>query len=277
MIKVKKILKIILCLFICIILFFIYIFKIEPFLLVVHQYKIKGNDSSIQSNIKLIQISDIQVSKSYTEKNLEKIVKKINALSPDIVVFTGDLFDNYAKYHPTQEVKKALLEIKAKYGKYAIWGNRDYGGGAFREYKNIMEYSEFTLLENESKIISLPDNKKLLIGGADDILLGNPDKEKMIEEMNKTADYKIFLVHEPDFADDLEKATIDLILAGHSHGGQVRLPFFKEKKTALAKKYTKGFYDLQKMKLYVNTGIGTSHIPARFMVIPEIALFTITI
>ena len=92
----------------------------------------------------------------------------------------------------------------------------------------------------------------------------------------KNCDYRILMLHEPDAADRLPAQNADLILAGHSHGGQVKLPFFKMK-TSLAKKYTNGFYSVNGMKLFVNTGIGTSHYPVRFFVPPEIDVFHISI
>jgi len=126
--------------------------------------------------------------------------------------------------------------------------------------------------------VTVLNGKKLFIGGLDDGLLGNPDADQLLSTMDVDYDYQIVLMHEPDMADLLKDTSINLILAGHSHGGQIKIPFIKTKTTALAEKYNDGFYTINKntgMQLYVNTGIGTSRIPARFMVPPEISVFNI--
>lgn len=272
----KKIGKTLLVLLLCSCLLLLYAFKIEPFLLFSHSYTLSAPGVQAAETITLVQISDIQISEAYPEENLKKLVKKVNAASPDIIVFTGDLYDNYARYHANTSVKEALSDMIAPYGKFAIWGNRDYGGGASRVYSELMESSGFTLLENSSTSITFQNDKTLLIGGLDDALLGAADVEAIKLAMDAPADYRILLLHEPDILNRLEYDTANLALAGHSHGGQVRLPFFQGIRTSLAKEYTRGFYDIGSMKLYVNTGLGTSHIPIRFMVPPEIAIFHIS-
>lgn len=275
---IRKILIFVLCLFLTGALLAGYAFKIEPAMLFTHYYDLNAPDRKITQVIRVIQLSDIQVNAYYTEHKLDKLVDKVNDLSPDVIVFTGDLFDNFSKYKAVDAVTLALSSLNASYGKYAVWGNRDYGGGASRVYADIMSDSGFTLLKNEGVTITTTNGQELFIGGLDDALLGTPDISATLGQMGNDPDYRIILLHEPDLADRLETDSADLLLAGHSHGGQVRLPFIKSPSTALAEKYTAGFYDLSKnMKLYVNTGIGTSHIPVRFMVPPEIAVFNIGI
>lgn len=275
---IRKILIFVLCLSLTGALLAGYAFKIEPAMLFTHYYDLNAPDRKITQVIRVIQLSDIQVNAYYTEHKLDKLVDKVNDLSPDVIVFTGDLFDNFSKYKAVDAVTLALSSLNASYGKYAVWGNRDYGGGASRVYADIMSDSGFTLLKNEGATITSTNGQELFIGGLDDALLGTPDISATLGQMGNEPDYRIILLHEPDLADRLETDSADLLLAGHSHGGQVRLPFINSPSTALAEKYTAGFYDLSKnMKLYVNTGIGTSHIPVRFMVPPEIAVFNIGI
>lgn len=225
--------------------------------------------------VRIVQISDLHMSKYYTEKKLRRVVKKINQQNPDIVVFTGDLLDNYAQY--TGDIKKIiddLSNIKGRLGKYAVWGNHDYGGGATRIYRKIMEYSRFQLLENSGITLSLPTQKKMFIGGLDDGLLGNPSVKEMLS-YRREVNYSIVLAHEPDMADKLLNSDIQLILSGHSHGEQVRLPV-KLFNHNLSSKYSRGFYDLANgTKLYVNKGLGTTHIPIRFGAVPEISVLDI--
>lgn len=269
----KRLLKFMAFIVVCSALVLVYAYKIEPFLIVIDNYNL-GEASADGGSFRLLQVSDIQISPDYPVDRLEVLVEKINSQNPDIVVFTGDLFDVYSEYHPVDQVTGMLAKIQAPNGKYAIWGNRDYGGGAENQYRNIMEEAGFTLLENSG--VTIPYNgSELAIAGLDDSLLGRPDIKKTEESLAQTADYKILLLHEPDMIDDFSSGCVDLALAGHSHGGQVRVPFFHVFTTSLAEKYTKGFYQVNGIYLYVNTGIGTSHIPVRLMVPPQIAVFDI--
>lgn len=249
-----------------------YAFKLEPNLAVVHQLKL-GNQNK-PAEIKVVQLSDIQVSDSYETKRLDKVIRKVNQQKPDIIVFTGDLFDNYAQYQHEQEIIEKLGQMKASIGKYAVWGNHDYGGGASRVYERVMNAANFTVLKNSGETISLNDGKKLFIGGLDDSLLGNPSVDETLAYRQRY-DYSILLTHEPDVADKFIGTDTQLILAGHSHGGQIRLPFYQVK-NVLAEKYIRGLYELSDhTKLYVNTGLGTTSIHARMGVPPEISVFQI--
>lgn len=116
--------------------------------------------------------------------------------------------------------------------------------------------------------------------GLDDSMLGNvymPDSTKIYD-----SNYNILLIHEPDTADSFQEYPYDLVLSGHSHGGQVNIPFIPAinqkaiSSTNLAKNYVSGMYELNsKTKIYVNTGIGTTHVSGRLGVVPEISIFHI--
>lgn len=263
------------------VLLMVYAFVIEPHSLMVNEYKLEGNYiqglNDKNNNLTIIQLSDLEISQNYTEKELEKIVTKINSKNPDFVFFTGDLFANYSLYKPTKEIVNALKDIKAVYGKYAIWGNNDYGGGAVREYENIMEQSGFQVLRNEGVNVKLSNGEKIFIGGLDDQLLGKPTIEKVIMDLEQDSEFKILLLHEPDMVQFLKNDIFDLVLAGHNHGGQVNIPFLR-KIFHIDTRYRAGFYKLghlPKTKFYVNSGMGTSRMPIRFLVPPEIACFRV--
>lgn len=254
-----------------------YAFKIEPYRITVNEVSLNEKTSDF---VKVVQFSDTHIKEDFTYKNLDKVVNKINGENPDVVVFTGDLYDNYAKYHDDDIIIKELQKINAKYDKIAIWGNRDYGGGAVRQYESIMEQSGFTVLKNRNWYITTDTDKKILFTGLDDSMLGNvcmPDSTKIYE-----SDYNVLLIHEPDTADSFQEYPYDLTLSGHSHGGQVNIPFLPaiNKKvvsyTSFSTNYVGGMYEFNRdKKMYVNTGIGTTHISARFGVVPEISVFTI--
>ncbi|EHU5028391.1 metallophosphoesterase [Enterococcus faecalis] len=273
---VKKIgLSIMLLFFFLIIALPIYAWKIEPNLVHVNQVTLGKKNQREPLNV--VQLSDIQVSEFYETKRLDKVIKKVNREKPDIIVFTGDLFDNYAKNPQQKEpMIEKLKQLQATIGKYAVWGNHDYGGGASAVYDEVMEASGFTVMKNQGETVTLADGRRLFIGGLDDSLLGNPSVSETLSYL-ETYDYALLMTHEPDVADAFVGTGTQLVLAGHSHGGQIWIPFYPIT-NVLAEKYTRGLYQLdQETQLYVNTGLGTTAIHARFGVIPEITHFTIYI
>ncbi|NFN04225.1 metallophosphoesterase [Clostridium botulinum] len=258
---------------------FAYSIYVEPNLLSVKNIEI-NNSSNIKNEdtIKIAQISDIHLGEYYAIDKLEKLVNKVNSQNADIIVFTGDLFDNVSKFEDTSKVAPILKKLNANIGKYAIYGNHDYGGGAKNIYKNVMEDSGFKILVNEQANVKLDSGKTMSILGLDDALLGNPDVEKTARNI-KGSNYNLLLLHEPDLSDKFVSYNIDLILAGHSHGGQVKIPFLGEIVTPpLAEKYKDGLYNLntkRNTQLYVNSGIGNTKVPFRFMNVPEVSIFEI--
>ena len=263
--------------------FLFYSYKIEPYQIRVKEYvSIKNKESN--SEVKVVQFSDVHIKEDFTSENFGKAVNKINQQKPDFVVFTGDLYDNYSVYNEDEKIIQELSKIKASTAKVAIWGNRDYGGGAGQHYAEIMERAGFVLLSNQTESFTLENGKTVGFTGIDDMLLGNPNTEIGLEKIK--ADYTVFLTHEPDFLKKYPVEGYDIILAGHSHGGQVNVPFVPSvNETGLtfhahSKEYSRGFYDLEKeddRKIYVNSGIGTTHTSIRFGVVPEITLFRIII
>ncbi len=271
----KRLFYVVLILFLVITAVYIYSRYIETNYLTVHYEAINNryiNKDSIE--LKVLQFSDMHISKYFDEKDIEKTVEKINEEKPDIVVFTGDLIDEYNDYKNKEDVSEIwslLKEINAPLGKYAVYGNHDYGGGAEQAYKKIMENSDFIVLKNDKIVL---DDYNINIIGMDDSIFGKFEKDKLIGFLDEKS-CNIVLSHEPDVIDHLLEYNIDLFLSGHSHGGQVNLPFVKVL-PILAKKYTGGIYSFNNYRqttLYVNIGLGTSQIPLRFMAPPELSVF----
>ena len=256
----------------------IYSFAIEPNLLIVNNNTFEAQDKS--TNIKVIQFTDTHLGKYYSISDLEKAVKKINDQNPDIVVFTGDLVDCANRYKEIDNISQVLKKIEANLGKYAIYGNHDYGGDAVRYYKEIMKSAGFKVLVNNSQSIKLNNNKSITILGSDDGLMGNIKSDKTMENITKE-NFNLLLLHEPDYVNKFIDYPIDLVVSGHSHGGQVRIPFYGAIKNNFgSKKYSKGFYNLSNVrntKIYVSSGLGNTKVPFRFGNIPEIVVFNIKI
>lgn len=251
--------------------------EIEPTTLQITKEYITSPNIPISFNqLKIIQFSDTHLGFHYTLAQLEKLITTINELEPDVIVFTGDLIDEPQTYTETQSLIKILQKLQATHGKFWIYGNHDHGGYGTDIIKNIMDQAAFQLLQNSHTTITL-ENEQLVLAGIDDTILGTPDLEKSLKNSNPEL-FTILLAHAPDFADITVNHPVDVQLSGHSHGGQVRLPFIGHLYTPIhAEKYTQGKYTLDdgKLLLYVNQGIGTTRLPFRFFCKPELHLFTL--
>ena len=249
---------------------------IEPDLLRVIHYDLPHSKIQAQP-IKVVQFSDTHIGDFFTIEELQKVVDKINEQEADLVLFTGDLMDDASVYQGSiEEIGTVLSNIQSKFGNYAVFGNRDYGGGAERFYEELMESAGFHVLLNNHETITV-NGTTLSLFGADDALIGYYDAKqtmKGIEEGN----FNLLLVHEPDLVDDFIDYPVDLVVAGHSHGGQVYIPFVGPLlTTTLAEKYVRGLYDInENLSLYVNTGIGNTRVPFRLFNVPQITVFYLT-
>lgn len=227
---------------------------------------------------KIVHISDIHYGKTINKSKLSKVVDKIKLINPDLVVFTGDLIDKDTDI--TDKVIKDLInelkKINSKYGKYAVKGNHDYNSDSFIE---IMENSEFNLLDNSYDLIYNSKNESIMILGLSSSIKTEIDYDKALsyfkdDNANKEI-FSIALMHEPDNIDELIKYnSIDLVLSGHSHGGQIRLPFIGPlTKIKGATKYYEEYYKISNSDLYISFGLGTTTYPFRLFNKPSINFY----
>jgi predicted MPP superfamily phosphohydrolase len=206
--------------------------------------------------LRLLQFTDVHF-KGDTDF-LESVVSRINALSPDVVCFTGDLIEEGDWLQPALEI---IAEIKAPM--FGIPGNHDHWSGAnFAPIKECFQKTGGQWLMNER--VDLPKLGLNIIG-----------VDRMPAAFPSVADRKnIMLVHYPEWADKLGEARYDLVLAGHTHGGQVRVPFYGP----LIVPFSTGRYDMGRFEtkagpLYVNPGIGSFYLDVRFNCRPELTVF----
>lgn len=225
----------------------------------------------------IVQFSDTHLGFQYTLSQLNKLIHKINSLHPDIILFTGDLMDAPNQYKERHKISPILAKLHAPLGKYCIYGNHDHGGYGSDLYRDIMESADFTILLNKAQSIQ-KDGSKIYLIGIDDAMLGRPDLAAAHKKVPQNV-FTLLLSHAPDLADVASAYPIQWQLSGHSHGGQVKIPFFGALVTPpFARKYSEGLYTVgekSKLKLYVNRGLGTTRLPFRFMAKPEITLFVL--
>jgi len=222
------------------------------------------------NGFKIVQLSDLHYGRTVDDKKLEEIAARINELKPDLIVFTGDLVDKDIKITDKKlaSIKAFLTSLDSKIGKYAVKGNHDYSNKLF---ENIMTDSGFKTLTNESDLIYYQENTPIIISGFASSIKTIPDYDNVFTNLNLTEEelntyYKILLVHEPDQLLKLDDKNFDLVLSGHSHNGQVRLPIFGAIiKTNGAKTYYESYYKVDDTDLYISGGVGCSVLNFRFM------------
>lgn len=225
--------------------------------------------------LKIALFGDTHFSSVYPVSRMRRIAEKINREKPDVVIFTGDLIDSLASDPvDTAAIAAGLAEIEAPLGKFAVFGNHDYGGGAQYTYEDVMAQGGFVLLVNDS--YQLTD--QVCLTGMDDYLLGRPDHQ-LLQRLGDDS-YQIVISHAADAVAGIQGGRQDLILSGHTHGGQVRLPFFtKAFLPTGGKKYDRGLYTLQQGSrprlLYVTSGIGTTKVPLRLACPPEVVFLEV--
>ena len=221
----------------------------------------------------VIQLSDIHIGGLITKSFISNLVKKVNILNPDVVVITGDLVDTKLEY-----AKPALDELKnitSKYGTYFIVGNHEY----FHGVEPIIDYVNslnIKTLENENVYIGEKDKGFYLAGVYD--RFGEkygaykPDINKALE--NSKNEPTILLAHQPKYIEEIDTKKIDLVLCGHTHGGQI-FPFnFLVK---LQQPYVKGLHQHNNTtQIYVNKGTGFWGPPMRLGASSEITILKLS-
>ncbi|MDM5297713.1 metallophosphoesterase [Bacillus pumilus] len=224
---------------------------------------------------KIAQFSDVHLSDTFSTNSLESIMQKINAETPDLIVFTGDLVDFQSSIEEHEKAKAFLTELHAPFGKLAICGNHDYGPFGIELYEKTMEACGFTLCKNDVFLLE-KENEHIQIATLDDLMMSIPDYDLIKQEVSPDL-FTLLLVHEPDAALELQQTPINLQLSGHTHGGQIQLPFYGPILTApYGNTYVEGLYESNQQRIYVNRGLGTTRLPLRFLAKPELTFFTLT-
>lgn len=267
--------------------------------------------------LRIVHISDLHWGKKIDISFLKRLSTKINRLNPDILLFGGD-FLCYSQLERTDELKKFLSSLKARFGCYCVLGNHDYakyvsidenGNYAvncsnssslkkgFRKllsktpdltgkmspdinkvafHQNLLDAikeTPFTLLHNESRLIPIKDTY-LNVCGLGEYMLGKSQPSEAFQNYDRGYP-GIVLSHNPDSIKLLTNFPSDVILCGHTHGGQVNLPWFRRKFLLLEdKRLVKGLKKVGEKLVYINRGIG-SVMQFRWFSPPEILLLTL--
>jgi len=228
--------------------------------------------------VRVAALADIHVGSPYIDlKKLDQIVEKTNAAEPDIVVLLGDymilgvLGGNFIGPEPIAE---RLAHLKAPGGVYAVMGNHDWWVDGFRTIKAFQE-AGIRVLEDEAVQVGLPGGRSFWLAGFADLWTRRPDIEKALAPVPANAPI-LGITHNPDIFPQLPER-VALTFAGHTHGGQVYVPFIGRPvvPSRFRQKFAVGLIEQGGKDLFVSPGIGSSILPVRFLVPPEISLVTV--
>lgn len=272
-IKLRTWVKVLIVILFLIILLFIYGHFISPKLLQINRYSIINNKIPNNfNNIKIVHISDIHYNTTIKEKELRQIIMKINKLKPDIVIISGDLLDNSVKYTTKDKntLIKCLSKIDNNLGVYIIKGDNDINS----IWSEIVNNSNLISLENSYKLIYNSYENPILISGLNSNF--NNNKFSISNEETIKTKYKILIMHEPDYINKININDFDLILAGHSLGGIIKVPIIQKLFLPTnSKNYYKDYYKIKNTDFYISSGIGTNKIKIRLFNNPSINIYTL--
>lgn len=268
--------KIILALLLFIGILFVFARFIEPQKLDIKNQKIEAG----LPDIEIAVFSDLHYGIYKNTVNINKIVEKVNGENPDIVLIPGD----FAYYLDNEHISIVLSGIeKLKAPSFAVIGNHDIGfardGKDEKDIsKNLIEFLEsagINVLNNNIEEIEIRGNKIKIIG-LDDFWSGKADYS-LIGQV-KMEDNVIVLAHNPDAVYEFPmeyRANADLVISGHTHGGQMRIPFLYKFAIPSEYDFDSGLYNIEGVKVFVTSGIGMTGLPLRFLIPPRIDIIEI--
>jgi predicted MPP superfamily phosphohydrolase len=224
-------------------------------------------------------LSDFHYDPIFSVHPLRAAIAMVNNLHPDLIALTGDFvtvssIGDEAKGALAAEPCASLLrQMSAPHGLWAVMGNHDDATDP-EHVTRALQAQNIQVLANQSQPIE-QDGARFWLGGVNDVMNGAADLSKTMHGV-PASEAVILLAHEPDFADEAAKSPIDLQISGHSHGGQIRIPFLPPLYLpALAKKYVWGTYQVGPLMLHTSAGLGTIGVPMRLNCPPEITLLTL--
>lgn len=242
----------------------------------VKEYRIESNILSENfDGIKIVHFSDLFYNSTIKEEELKKVVKRINELKPEIIVFTGDLVKGKTISKKDEEILiNNLSELDASIGKYAIYGENDFD---LEDYEYIMNTSKFTILNNSYEEIFYKNDKSIYLVGIPSSIKEKTDLDKSFEFYNdENRKYIICLVHDGKTIKYIDESDyeVDLILGGHSLNGSIVLPMYGG---IYLDDYSYKYYDEMYTKgitnIFISSGLGTNEINYRLNNHPSFNLY----
>lgn len=228
-------------------------------------------DNESLSGLRIAFVSDVHAGSFLNEADLTEIFRRVQAQLPDLVLFGGDLINT--RDREILLFRRALLELRPRYGMYAVPGNHDhFFGPDISLWRAFLEEHGVTVLMNRGLRIQ-HGRQSLWLCGVDDLTEGEPNLDAALDG-RRDGETAILLSHHPDFFVEAVAANIDLQLSGHTHGGQIRIagkaPLHHSKLG-----YERGWFVEGESRLYVGRGVGVTVLPIRIDAPPEVPIITL--
>ena len=248
---------------------------------------LKIDTKKLSKPLKALQFSDLHLDVHLTPEILRETIETIMAQNVDFIFFTGDAITHHPEY--AKIILEMFPKLKSNIANFAVIGNHDYLDGAkSKKVEKYLNDSGFKVLRNKSRTIDFK-GENINIFGLDDLWHKNQDVPGTLGPINKDQ-FNLVLTHHPTNIEEISKYNPDIVLAGHTHGGQIYIPYLLNGiyKNIYDPRFIRGHYKVNNTELYVNRGIGSTltkmrvlghyyKIPAiRLFARPEITLFTIT-
>ncbi len=215
------------------------------------------------AGLRVVQISDLHIGNQMEGERLDALVARVNALEPDVIAMTGDLFDFDPVHVP--DGARRLAGLQARHGVFAVLGNHDTYVGSELVCEALATHApRIAVLRGE--IRALPVGAPLYVAGIDDPGKLWTDRDLQLEDLEALGPAlpkdgpTILLVHRPDAFKQAERLGFDLVLSGHTHGGQIALPGLAARVNLarVISNYPRGLFRLGDAQLYVNRGAGVA-------------------
>ena len=234
-----------------------------------HTIRIKNLPKAFDG-LKLVHLTDIHHSKFVSFNDVFRMVELSNLQNPDVVLLTGDYITWSKKFIPP--VAEALRGLKSRLGVYAVLGNHDVRVDADK-VTQALEKVQIKVLRNASARIDLKGDS-LWIGGVDEYMYGQSDIRKAMTNVPRSQP-RILLAHNPEIIDEAARHQVDFVLAGHTHGGQIKIPYMRSLNivTQPGREILEGFVRNGRTQMYISRGLGKVVVPVRILCPPEIPVF----
>lgn len=230
---------------------------------------------------KIAFISDIQADRYTNDTRLERFISTVNSTNPDLILIAGDMITSTPNYINTSARYVGML--KSKYGTFSCIGDHDNwaywrdNGRSVKEITEALKKNNVQMVDNEKKVFNV-NNSEVNVTFVTNTYVETISAAALdsLTKLEKDYDLKIFLSHQPrnKFIDAAFKHNYDLLLAGHTHGGQVTFlfPFYNLSATLIETKYVRGNFKFGDMLMIVTRGLGMSLLPLRYNSTPEVTL-----
>lgn len=247
-----------------------YPFFIERYLFHVNTYQIPVPHLPTSFNgLRIAHLTDLHYGSLMPRIVIEQIIHSTNSLEPDIIVCTGDYIHERHASTQIDTVWPYLMKLRAKYGVYSVLGNHDHWGDTARSLSWLEQSGQNV---RHTAVPILKGEERIWIGGAGDYWEDELGIDQAFQHV-PAHECKILLAHNPDSADTRYETRVDLMISGHTHGGQVNIPFFGPPILPVQNKsYSSGFIRTGRTNLYISRGLGWAILPVRFNCFPEISV-----